>query len=76
MRAGLRAAFIEVGATRVKPIVPTAAAAVIGAAPVLTDTNLLEAAISVLFGLASSAALTLLGTPAIYCALRNGQSHK
>jgi multidrug efflux pump subunit AcrB len=69
--AALRPALIEAGATRFKPIVLTAAAAVIGAAFILTDPIFQGLAISLVFGLASSTALTLLVIPAIYVALRD-----
>ena len=54
----LREALIEAGATRFKPIVLTAAAAMIGAAFILTDPIFQGLAISLVFGLASSTALT------------------
>ncbi len=66
----LRPALIEAGATRFKPIVLTAAAAMIGAAFILTDPIFQGLAISLVFGLASSTALTLLVIPAIYVWLR------
>ena len=69
--AALRPALIEAGATRFKPIVLTAAAAVIGAAFILTDPIFQGLAISLVFGLASSTALTLLVIPAIYVVLRD-----
>ena len=62
----LREALIEAGATRFKPIVLTAAAAMIGAAFILTDPIFQGLAISLVFGLASSTALTVLVIPAIY----------
>jgi multidrug efflux pump subunit AcrB len=71
--AGLRAALIEAGATRVKPIVLTAAAAMIGSAFILTDPIFQGLAISLVFGLASSTALTLLVIPAIYVWLRDDE---
>jgi multidrug efflux pump subunit AcrB len=49
----------------------TAAAAVIGAAFILTDPIFQGLAISLVFGLASSTALTLLVIPAIYVVLRD-----
>jgi len=67
----LRPALIEAGATRFKPIVLTAAAAMIGAAFILTDPIFQGLAISLVFGLASSTALTLLVIPAIYVWLRD-----
>jgi multidrug efflux pump subunit AcrB len=67
----LREALIEAGATRFKPIVLTAAAAMIGAAFILTDPIFQGLAISLVFGLASSTALTVLVIPAIYVWLRD-----
>ncbi|MBK5934374.1 multidrug efflux pump subunit AcrB [Rhodovulum imhoffii] len=59
-------ALIEAGATRFKPILLTALAAMIGAAVILADPIFQGLAISLLFGLASSTALTVLVIPAIY----------
>jgi multidrug efflux pump subunit AcrB len=58
-------------AIRFKPIVLTAAAAMIGAAVILTDPIFQGLAISLLFGLASSTLLTVLVIPAIYVVLRD-----
>ena len=69
----LRDALVEAGATRFKPIVLTAAAAMIGAAFILTDPIFQGLAISLVFGLASSTALTLLVIPAIYVWLRDDE---
>ena len=66
----LRKALIEAGSIRFKPIFLTAAAAMIGAAFILTDPIFQGLAISMVFGLASSTALTLLVIPAIYIWLR------
>ncbi len=66
----LREALLDAGATRFKPIFLTAAAAMIGAAFILTDPIFQGLAISMVFGLASSTALTLLVIPAIYVWLR------
>ncbi len=71
--APLRAALIEAGATRFKPIFLTAAAAMIGAAFILTDPIFQGLAISLVFGLASSTVLTLLVIPAIYIWLRDDE---
>ncbi len=71
--AALRSALIEAGATRFKPIFLTAAAAMIGAAFILTDPIFQGLAISLVFGLASSTALTLLVIPAIYVWLRDDE---
>ena len=67
----LREALIKAGATRFKPIVLTAAAAMIGAAFILADPIFQGLAISLVFGLASSTALTVLVIPAIYVWLRD-----
>lgn len=65
--------LLEAGAIRFKPILLTALAAMIGAAVILTDPIFQGLAISLLFGLASSTALTVLVIPAIYVALRSGR---
>ena len=67
----LREALLEAGAIRFKPIVLTAAAAMIGAAFIMTDPIFQGLAISLVFGLASSTALTILVIPAIYVWLRD-----
>ncbi|WP_422001289.1 efflux RND transporter permease subunit [Reyranella sp.] len=67
----LRDALLEAGAIRFKPIFLTAAAAMIGAAFILTDPIFQGLAISMVFGLASSTALTVLVIPAIYVWLRD-----
>lgn len=67
----LRNVLIEAGTIRFKPIVLTAAAAMIGAAVILTDPIFQGLAISLLFGLASSTLLTVLVIPAIYVVLRD-----
>ncbi|MCR8548326.1 efflux RND transporter permease subunit [Salipiger sp. P9] len=58
--------LIEAGATRFKPILLTAIAAMIGATVILADPIFQGLAISLLFGLLSSTALTVLVIPAIY----------
>ena len=68
---GLRQTLLEAGMIRFKPIVLTAAAAMIGAAVILTDPIFQGLAISLLFGLASSTLLTVLVIPAIYIVLRD-----
>lgn len=70
----LRDVLLEAGAIRFKPILLTALAAMIGAAVILADPIFQGLAISLLFGLASSTALTILVIPAIYIALRGGRS--
>jgi multidrug efflux pump subunit AcrB len=67
----LRDVLVEAGRIRFKPIVLTAAAAMIGAAVILTDPIFQGLAISLLFGLASSTLLTVLVIPAIYVVLRD-----
>ncbi len=67
----LRAALIDAGATRFKPIFLTAAAAMIGAGFILADPIFQGLAISLVFGLASSTVLTLLVIPAVYVWLRD-----
>jgi multidrug efflux pump subunit AcrB len=67
----LRRALIDAGAIRFKPIFLTAAAAVIGAGFILTDPIFQGLAISMVFGLISSTALTILVIPAIYVFLRD-----
>ena len=69
----LRQVLIEAGTIRFKPIVLTAAAAMIGAATILSDPIFQGLAISLLFGLASSTLLTVLVIPAIYIVLRDDE---
>jgi multidrug efflux pump subunit AcrB len=64
--ADLETALLDAGATRIKPIVLTAAAAMIGSAFILADPIFQGLAISLVFGLASSTLLTLLAIPALY----------
>ena len=66
----LKDVLLDAGAIRFKPILLTALAAMIGAAVILTDPIFQGLAISLLFGLASSTALTVLVIPAIYVAIR------
>jgi multidrug efflux pump subunit AcrB len=65
----LKDVLLDAGATRFKPILLTALAAMIGAAVILTDPIFQGLAISLLFGLLSSTLLTVLVIPAIYVAL-------
>lgn len=58
--------LLDAGAIRFKPILLTALAAMIGAAVILADPIFQGLAISLLFGLLSSTALTVLVIPAIY----------
>ena len=69
----LREVLVEAGTIRFKPIVLTAAAAMIGAATILSDPIFQGLAISLLFGLASSTLLTVLVIPAIYVVLRDDE---
>jgi multidrug efflux pump subunit AcrB len=67
----LREVLLDAGATRFRPILLTALAAMIGAATILGDPIFQGLAISLLFGLASSTVLTVLVIPAIYVWLRD-----
>jgi len=67
----MRNVLIEAGTIRFKPIFLTAVAAMIGAGFILPDPIFQGLAISMVFGLASSTALTLLVIPAIYVVLRD-----
>ncbi len=69
----LREALLEAGAVRFLPIFLTAVTAMAGAAFILLDPIFQGLAISLLFGLASSTALTLLTIPAIYWVMRGGR---
>ncbi len=62
--------LIAAGAIRFKPILLTAIAAMIGAVVILADPIFQGLAISLLFGLATSTALTVLVIPAIYRVFR------
>jgi len=73
---GLKNLLLEAGAIRFKPILLTALAAMIGAVTILTDPIFQGLAISLLFGLASSTALTVLVIPAIYVVLRGGETYE
>jgi multidrug efflux pump subunit AcrB len=72
---GLKNLLLEAGAIRFKPILLTALAAMIGAVTILSDPIFQGLAISLLFGLASSTALTVLVIPAIYVVLRGGPKY-
>ena len=67
----LRACLLDAGSIRIKPILLTAVAAMIGAGFILADPIFEGLAISLVFGLASSTALTLLVIPALYVWLRD-----
>jgi len=69
--APLRDVLVQAGTIRFKPIFLTAVAAMIGAAFILADPIFQGLAISMVFGLASSTALTVLVIPAIYIVLRD-----
>ena len=62
--------LLAAGATRFRPILLTAVAAMIGAAVILADPIFQGLALSLLFGLISSTALTVLVIPAIYRVFR------
>jgi multidrug efflux pump subunit AcrB len=68
--ATIREVVLEAGAIRIKPIILTALAAMIGAAFILADPIFQGLAISLLFGLASSTVLTVLVVPAVWVAVR------
>ena len=70
----LRQVLLDAGATRFRPILLTALAAMIGAATILADPIFQGLALSLLFGLASSTLLTVLVIPAIYIWLRDPDS--
>jgi multidrug efflux pump subunit AcrB len=72
---GLKSLLLEAGAIRFKPILLTALAAMIGAVTILGDPIFQGLAISLLFGLASSTALTVLVIPAIYVVRRGGKNY-
>ncbi len=64
--APLKESIIEAGAVRFRPIVLTAAAAMVGAAVILLDPIFQGLAISLLFGVFASTMLTLVVIPVIY----------
>ncbi len=63
-------AILLAGAVRFKPIFLTAVAAIVGAAFILLDPIFQGLAVSLIFGLAVSTALTLLVIPSIYMVMR------
>ncbi len=67
----LRNSLLDAGAIRFRPIFLTAVTAMVGAAFILLDPIFQGLAISMLFGLISSTALTLLVIPAFYILLRD-----
>ncbi len=67
----MRDVLLDAGAIRFKPILLTALAAMIGGVFILPDPIFQGLAISLVFGLASSTALTLLVIPAVYVVLRD-----
>jgi multidrug efflux pump subunit AcrB len=69
--AVLREALLDAGAIRFRPIFLTAASAMIGAAFIVSDPIFQGLALSLVFGLASSTALTVLVIPALYVVLRD-----
>jgi len=64
--APLKDSIIEAGAVRFRPIVLTAAAAIVGAAVILLDPIFQGLAISLLFGVFASTTLTLVVIPVLY----------
>ncbi len=64
--APLKESIIEAGAVRFRPIVLTAAAAMVGAAVILLDPIFQGLAISLLFGVFASTTLTLVVIPVVY----------
>ena len=64
--APLKDSIIEAGAVRFRPIVLTAAAAMVGAAVILLDPIFQGLAVSLLFGVFASTTLTLVVIPVIY----------
>jgi len=70
-RVPLRVALMDAGAIRFRPIFLTAMAAMVGAGFILLDPIFQGLAVSLVFGLASSTALTLLVIPSIYVLLRD-----
>jgi multidrug efflux pump subunit AcrB len=67
----LRQSLLDAGAIRFKPIVLTAASAMVGAVFILPDPIFHGLALSLIFGLASATLLTVLVIPAIYVVLRD-----
>jgi multidrug efflux pump subunit AcrB len=67
----LEEAVVDAGAVRFRPMALTAAAVIVGAGVILFDPIFQGLAISLLFGLLSSTALTVLVIPAIYVWLRD-----
>lgn len=65
--------LLEAGSVRFRPIVLTALAAMIGAVFILTDPIFQGLAVSLLFGLLSSTALTVLAVPAVYVVRQSWQ---
>jgi multidrug efflux pump subunit AcrB len=59
-------ALIEAGAIRTRPIVLTAAAAILGSAVIVTDPVWSGLALALIFGMLASTALTLLVIPVLY----------
>jgi hypothetical protein len=72
----LRQALLEAGAIRFKPIFLTAAAAMTGAAFIISGPIFQDLAVSLVFGLASSTALTVLVIPAAYVWLRGDHQRR
>jgi multidrug efflux pump subunit AcrB len=64
--ASLREALVEAGAVRLRPILLTAGAAMLGAWPITLDPVFSGLAWSLIFGLVVSTAFTLLLVPVVY----------
>ncbi|HEX9861573.1 MAG TPA: efflux RND transporter permease subunit, partial [Nitrospirota bacterium] len=62
----LKQALIEAGAIRTRPIVLTAAAAILGSAVIVTDPVWSGLALALIFGMLASTALTLVVVPVFY----------
>jgi multidrug efflux pump subunit AcrB len=62
----LAQALIEAGAIRTRPIVLTAAAAILGSAVIVTDPVWSGLALALIFGMLASTALTLVVIPVFY----------
>jgi len=71
--AGFEQATIDAAATRAKPIVLTAAAAMLGALFILDDPIFNGLAISLIFGILVSTVLTLVVIPVLYYAAMRGR---
>ncbi|MGO9445602.1 MAG: efflux RND transporter permease subunit [Thiobacillaceae bacterium] len=71
---GLREAVIEAGAVRLRPILLTALAIILGSAIMITDPVFGGLAVSLIFGTFASTALTLIVIPLLYYIWQQGSS--